>query len=316
MLILLSLRWVKGNEQKKCFYCGSKIIKKNGFVLGVQRYKCHVCGRQFVGGARLDNRVLWQEYTKCKQTYSQLADKYGCSAKTIGRRLDKVEVASGNLEPTEVVVLMDTTYFGRIFGVMLFKNALDGENLYKQYVKYETNKLYAENVEKLKERGFIIKAIVCDGRKGLFRLFENLPIQMCQFHQTAIITRYLTRNPKTLAAQELRELSLTLAKADKESFVSSLTNWFDKWQSFLNERTTNPETKKSFYTHKRLRSAYRSLRTNLPWLFTFSDHPHLNIPNTTNSIDGHFADLKNKLRNHNGLSIERKKKFIDEFLKA
>lgn len=43
---------------------------------------------------------------------------------------------------------------------------------------------------------------------------------------------------------------------------------------------------------------------------------HLNIPNTTNAIDGHFADLKNKLRNHNGLSIERKKKFIDEFLKA
>jgi DNA-binding Lrp family transcriptional regulator len=285
-------------------------------VKGVQRYKCYVCGRQFVGGARLDNRVLWQEYTKGKQTYRQLADKYGCSAKTIGRRLDKVEVASGKANSGEVVVLMDTTYFGRIFGVMLFKNALGGENLYKQYVKYETNKLYAENIEKLKEQGFVIKAIVCDGRKGLFRLFENIPIQMCQFHQTAIITRYLTRNPKILAAQELRELSLTLAKADKESFVSSLTNWFDKWQSFLNERTTNPETKKSFYTHKRLRSAYRSLRTNLPWLFTFSDHPHLKIPNTTNSIDGHFADLKNKLRNHNGLSIERKKKFIDEFLKA
>ena len=39
----------------------------------------------------------------------------------------------------------------------------------------------------------------------------------------------------------------------------------------------------------------------------------LNIPNTTNAIDGHFADLKNKLRNHNGLSIARKMKFIDEF---
>ena len=29
-----------------------------------------------------------------------------------------------------------------------------------------------------------------------------------------------------------------------------------------------------------------------------------------------FADLKNKLRNHNGLSLDRKKKFIDGFLKA
>ena len=33
-------------------------------------------------------------------------------------------------------------------------------------------------------------------------------------------------------------------------------------------------------------------------------------------FDGHFADLKNKLRNHNGLSIKRKKKFIDQHLKV
>jgi hypothetical protein len=46
------------------------------------------------------------------------------------------------------------------------------------------------------------------------------------------------------------------------------------------------------------------------------DKTGLNIPNTTNAIDGHFADLKNKLRNHNVLSLKRKMKFIDEFLKA
>ncbi len=40
----------------------------------------------------------------------------------------------------------------------------------------------------------------------------------------------------------------------------------------------------------------------------------LGIPNTTNAIDGHFADLKTKLRNHNGLTLKRKKKFIEGFL--
>ena len=30
-----------------------------------------------------------------------------------------------------------------------------------------------------------------------------------------------------------------------------------------------------------------------------------------NTIDGHFSDLKNKLRNHNGLTKERKIKFIN-----
>ena len=84
----------------------------------------------------------------------------------------------------------------------------------------------------------------------------------------------------------------------------------------MNERTINENTQKSFYSHKKLRSAYRSLKNNLPWLFTWYDNYDLQIHNTTNAIDGHFSDLKNKLRNHNGLSLERKKKFIDEFLKA
>ncbi len=101
---------------------------------------------------------------------------------------------------------------------------------------------------------------------------------------------------------------------DRESFEGGLNNWFIKWEDFLNERTVNIETGKSYYTHKRLRSAYRSLKSNLPWLFTWYDYIELNIPNTTNAIDGHFADLKNKLRNHNGLSIERKIKFINAFL--
>jgi len=57
-------------------------------------------------------------------------------------------------------------------------------------------------------------------------------------------------------------------------------------------------------------------KINLPWLFMWYDNIKLNIPNTTNEIEGNFSDLKNKLRNHNGLSIDRKKKFIDEFLKA
>jgi len=46
------------------------------------------------------------------------------------------------------------------------------------------------------------------------------------------------------------------------------------------------------------------------------DYPDLKIPNTTNALDGQFSDLKNKLRNHNGLSKLRKMKFIDGFFKA
>lgn len=211
---------------------------------------------------------------------------------------------------------MDTTYWGRNFGVMLFKDALSKENLLKYYVRNETNALYVQGIKNLQQRGFTIEAIVCDGRKGLIQSFIDIPVQMCQFHQAAIIRRYLTKRPKLKAAQELMEVVDLMKKTDKESFVGALSLWFEKWEDFLNERTVNPLTKKSFYTHKRLRSAYRSLKNNLPWLFTWYDHYELGIPNTTNAIDGHFADLKNKLRNHNGMSLKRKMKYIDGFLKA
>jgi len=211
---------------------------------------------------------------------------------------------------------MDTTYWGRGFGVMLFKDALTKENLLKFYVRTETNALYAQGVRELESAGFTVVAIVCDGRKGLIGSFGKIPVQMCQFHQVAIIRRYTAKNPELPAAIELKEVVALMKDTDRESFEGALGDWHTRWNTFLKERTVNPETGKSHCTHKRLRSAHRSLRTNLKWLFTWYDHIELNIPNTTNAIDGHFADLKNKLRNHNGLSLERKKKFIDGFLKA
>ncbi len=82
-----------------------------------------MCGRRFVGGERLENAVLWREYTEGKQTYEQLAARYGCSVRTIQRRLDKVEVDPCDKwdgeQPGKIVVITDKTYFGRTFGVPL-----------------------------------------------------------------------------------------------------------------------------------------------------------------------------------------------------
>lgn len=210
---------------------------------------------------------------------------------------------------------MDTTYFGRKFGVMVFKDSLSGQVLYKQYVKQETNALYLKGVEEIARRGIKIQAVICDGRKGLFRLFGAIPVQMCNFHQVAAVRRYLTRNPKMQAGKALWSVTQLLTMTCKEVFEARLQVWHHQWETFLNEQRRDEKGRKR-YVHKRLRSAYRSLTTNLPWLFTWDMNRSLNIPNTTNALDGHFADLKNKLRNHNGLSEVRKKKFIDEFFKA
>lgn len=246
----------------------------------------------------------------------QLSKKYNCSKRTIQRKIDLHLVSITEKAPRKVVVLMDTTYWGRNFGVMLFKDSYTKENLLKYYVKTETNALYVQGINELKRQGFNVVAIVCDGRRGLLQSFGETPVQMCQFHQVAIIRRYITKKPKLPASIELKELVSMLKMTDKESFEGGLEQWYTTWKSFLNERTFNPETGKSHYTHKRLRSAYRSLKTNLDSVFVWYDNMDLKIPNTTNAIDGHFSDLKNKLRNHNGLSKARKIKFINEFFKA
>jgi DNA-directed RNA polymerase subunit RPC12/RpoP len=98
-------------------------------------YKCHACGKQFLGGNRASPAELWKEYREEKQTYSQLAVKYKCSVRTIQRKIDLYQVTLPEKTAREVVVLMDTTYWGRNFGVMLFKDHITKENLLKYYIK-------------------------------------------------------------------------------------------------------------------------------------------------------------------------------------
>ena len=165
--------------------------------------------------------------------------------------------------------------YGKIDGVQRYKCACCGKQFRKETL--------------------IKPAIICDGRKGLLQLFEGIPTQMCNFHQVANIRKYLTKNPKMEASKDLWLHALLLTRTDKESFEGGLNDWHTKWKSFLNERKIDAQGRNR-YILKRLRSAYRSLKTNLPRLFTWYYNMPLNIPNTTNAIDGHFADLKNKLR--------------------
>ena len=269
-----------------------------------------------MGGERLDDAELWHEYVDRKQTYREIGEAHGVSAKTVQRRLMRYHSERPRKEPRGVIVLMDTTYWGRAYGVMLFKDAITNENLLKYFVTSETVERYVQGIAELERMGYDILGIVCDGRRGLFNAFPGIPLQMCQFHQQRIVTARLTKRPKTEPGRELRSLSLMLTKTDRESFVGALRLWHEKWVKYLNERTTDEHTGKSHYTHKPLRSAYLSLVRNLPYLFTYLDHMDIGMPNTTNAIDGHFSELKTKLRVHNGLSRKQKRKFVTEFLEA
>lgn len=213
----------------------------------------------------------------------------------------------------DVVILMDTTYWGRSSGLMVIKDALRGKILWHKHVQHETIALYMEGIVWLEENGFKIWGIVCDGLKGLLNTLSKYNVQMCQVHQQRIIQKYLTLSPELLPSKELLSLSRMLTNTDKESFIGAFNEWAKKWDSFLKERSVD-NMGKSRYTHQRLRSAYLSLKRNMKWLWTFYDKPNLGIPNTNNALEGSFTDIKTKVRVHSGMKKSNREKFLDEYI--
>ncbi len=279
-----------------------------------QRYKCKLCGHVFQNKWRTKNKEinvnqLWKEYCFRKQTYWELAEDYWVTIRTIQKLLDKYEFISPFVVPTEIILLMDTTYFWE-FWVMVFKDYNTKKVINYKLVKNENNTDYKEWVKKLQEQWWIIKAIVCDWRKWLLTWFHDIPTQMCNFHQVAIIRRYITKKPILEANKDLKKLSALLVHTDRESFTYYLELYWEYYNDFLKEKRLNKKWK-WVYIHKRTRSAYHSLKNNLKYLFTWYDYLWtVDIPNTTNWLEWLFWHVKPKISLHRGLKKERKIKLI------
>ena len=241
---------------------------------------------------------------------------------------------------------MDTTFF-KEFGLMLFRGAeiksekrnrtekgkekkkvekrksrgkvkerkteFKFKNIYWKFVKKETLKNYNLALLEIK-RKFEIKSFTVDNRGGLIQMlkrnFPYIPVQLCQFHQVARSLRYITRNPTNETTKDFKELVLKLKETNRKEFKELLNFFLQKHVKFIQERNL-----KGNYRHRKLRSAIYSLQENLLYIFKYKDHKNLNIPNTTNSLEGYFGQIKYKINLHRGLKEKRKKDLINEILK-
>ena len=209
---------------------------------------------------------------------------------------------------------VDCCFFGRGYGIILVRCPSLRKNLYWQEITTESKAVYDEAKWYLEHHGFTIQAAVVDAKHGTKEVFQGVIVQICQYHQQQIVLRYLTQHPKTVAALELKDITNSMLRHNKSTFGASLDRWHVKWKTLLAERSYTEDGKHWWYTHKRLRSAYRSLKSNLPYLFSYQDYPKLEIPNTNNSIEGYFSRLKQLLNNHHGLKRQRRYKLIEQVL--
>jgi hypothetical protein len=255
-------------------------------------------------------QLAYEDYTTHKQTYAELSLKYNLSVPTIRKYFDELntetEFKDTESKPQAVNLIFDTTFFKRRFGVMVYRS--NGINLKCSFVDTEKLEYYLTDLNSLsKEYNF--QSFTIDGRRGLIQLLQknypNTPIQICQFHQVAIVTRYITKKPKTECSKELKGLILKLKSTTREEFKTEFKELQEKYEKYLREKNEQGQ-----FIHRQLRSAIRSINTNLPYLFTFQDYNELNISNTTNSCDGSFGQWKYKVKLHRGISDKRMQKMI------
>ena len=299
-------------------HCSTKTIKHGSTTNGKQRYQCKSCGKTWSNRSqsqRLEQKI-WDDYARGGMSVARLAKDYGFSKNKIRKILWEHPMPQLVPHGPVKVVVMDATYFGRKWGILLVLNAHNGNPLYcKRIEGYERVSDYWRAIHELKKAGLKPRACVIDGKRGVRRMLleEGYLVQLCQFHQIQTVIQNTTRNPELEPNQELLRLARLLPHANATQFAIAIANWQYRHGRWVAERTYLPGSYKKFnYTHQNSRRAFYSLHNNRHFLFTYEDYPELNIPKTSNMIEGRFGAIKTKLLCHRGCSDEMKwKLFLD-----
>lgn len=303
--------------------------KRGKTAKGTQRWLCVNCSRsRSLGhetqkkGRLLDRFVAW---LLGKQSQSELK----VSSERTWRRhiawcwkIIPKPVLTGEAYP---IILMDATQVGSLVCLITRtpKAVIDWH-----WAGWESSNTWEVLLGKLPAP----TVVVCDGQKGILlaigRLWPNARIQRCIFHVWQNIRTKLSLHPQTTAGQELLSLAKVLLKGihtkeEAQVWEANLAAWGKRHDRLIRERTNadNPRPGKHnwWYTHGRLRSAYKQLDklVKANQLFTYletglTDQP---IPRTTNYVEGGInSQLKEKLKLHRGLNQTHQQRLVDWYL--
>ena len=108
---------------------------------------------------------------------------------------------------------------------------------------------------------------------------------------------------------------MQITQTTEKNFTQKLDEWHEGYKDLLDEKRVSSNTGELHYTHPRIRAAYRRLKINLPYLFTYKNHKKLHIQNTTNALEGGvFSHMKNMISLHRGLGKRLKLNLVDYYL--
>ena len=83
--------------------------------------------------------------------------------------------------------MMDITYWGRNFGVVVIKDRRTKCILWRKFVRYKMLADDHEGIKWLKNHNFKIEGVVCAELRGMSQLLSCYHVQMFQYHRLRIV---------------------------------------------------------------------------------------------------------------------------------
>ncbi len=262
------------------------------------RFRCKFCKisrtRKRSDLTQKYKKILFSKWLLGKLSLSEISVKYRVSSKTIYRWFQPFwneEPTSKSVNISGRVIIIDGKYIAKDGSVLI--SACDKKVSNWHFSQRENNASWNQFFSSFKHIPF---AVVCDGQKGMIKAikqrFPGVIIQRCQFHVIKYICTKLTKNPESIASQELKSLVLRITKIKTREqlkiWLSDYKYWYQTHKYFIKEKTypfnsfTPTGRRKWNYTHQKLHASHSHLKNSIPYLFRYLQH--LEIPNTTQNV--------------------------------
>ncbi|QXQ09346.1 IS1249 family transposase [Paeniglutamicibacter sp. Y32M11] len=323
-------------KSKQCEVCGSALKRNGKTSAGTQRWRCIHCGASSVKKRpdlkRRAELNLFLQWILGKQSQASYNPGTG---RTLRHNTQWCWAIEPSLAPTGEVHLqiqMDGIYLGR--GWCCLIAIANGKTIGWQWCDSEKRVAWIALLEQFPAP----RVVIIDGGSGLAaalsQAWPETRVQRCLVHVQRNVRTYLTLRPRTDAGRALRRISLALTRIKTREhatqWMQALQEWHHTFGDVIKERTYpagpgghRPKgvkpTQTWWYTHTRLRSAYKLLErlVRSGELFTYlePEFDGLAIASTTNHIEGGVnTQLRALLRGHRGMPPAHAKRAVEWWL--
>ena len=305
-------------NQVNCPIRGKKCVKSGKTKAGSQRWFCKSCKTSSTHKINNESKELqfFLNWLFGKESQAMMPGE----GRTFRRKTAKfwnIWAMPPKVEGIRDVLFLDGIYLSRKACVLI---CCDEKHVLGWYLcRYEHAEAWIALMKRIAEPRMVVSDGGTGFAKALKKIWPKAKHQRCVFHVFCQVKRYTTSRPNTAAGAELymlaKELLRIKTKKESKMWIEHFIEWIQTYQKFLEEMTIDENGKKR-PTHERLLKAERALLKLIRerTLFTYLDEElkdDFSAPSTNNRIEGGVnSRLREMLRNHRGLSIERRIKAV------